>query len=303
MMCLYMQNYSSKMRDLKAREEALQAREEKLREREERVASREKSVQAREQQLSEDIAKRAPLPTHCWGPAVRPRDDTNGIGKESTASDDYRRMSLGGVNDDETRPLSVDVRDNSTRDGSGTAAPFPIYCDVKEDKSGTTAQPWRRDDFTTGVARARELLGRPRLMTKVSSTAPDSKEKVSDKETHSNFYKNYLNSRKTDQLSENIQPTRLPQDGRGSRPETSKVMRQPPAPPPHIRRRSVQGNALSDITDCGSATKRPRHDENASEVAPVSGDVETYRKAEIVPSVHIDLHTLLANGTGNQEYL
>jgi hypothetical protein len=273
------------LRELRAKEDSLQAREEKLRLREERLVQQETALQLREQQMQSEVHTHrhtAPLQRQVSASAVD--------------EGDYRRMSLPGGDEDES--VAEEVR--KPEKSSTATAPFHIFCDGKEEKR---AQGTNKDDFTTGVARARELLGRPRLMARANSCQSDiTGKQPQDKNAQSAFYKNYLNSRQTENASENIDPSKplLNSDvtAKVSRcGDTSRSMRQPPAPPPQRRRLHCENTYPPGVPDanCGSATKRPRHESTAFE-SDVDKSASNLLDTAAVPSVHIDLHSLLTNG-------
>lgn len=295
-----MRELRAKEESLKAKEESLLAREEKLRHREEQVALEERAIQLREQQLQHE-AHNLRSTTHSSenesaalkAPSQR---QTNSCCRED---EDYRRMSLaGGCEEDELEEPTTNITKRSDKSGFGTT-PFLIYCDSQSD---TRAPVSNKDDFTTGVARARELLGRPRLMARATNSCCENdagSAKVPQEK--SAFYRNYLNSRQTDNaLSENIDPSKpqvsLCVDVKSTRVvDVSRSMRHPPAPPPFTQRRRYPPSGGNIDSNCGSATKRPRH-EGDIHVAGIDAEKYSATNLDTVPSVHIDLQSMLANG-------
>jgi hypothetical protein len=139
-------------------------------------------------------------------------------------------------------------------------APFKIFSEEREcsEKNG--------DEFTSGIARARELLGRPRIQH-----GNDGAEIYPPGATGSTFYKNYLANKRLNEGTENINPfVHVRPDG----------MRKAPKIP------SQQNQ--NEIVSCGSASKRKRTEN------------ENIRDA---PSVQVDLQSLIVAGRGKFDSL
>lgn len=152
---------------------------------------------------------------------------------------------------------------------SEVGAPFKIFAD------DSTTTDKKKDDFASGVARARELLNRPRLMNLEgnlqhrSNAAGAGADYYSSGATGSTFYKNFVAHKKNHAIESAV--------GQGI-----ENMKPAVAPEGVGERKPQQG---------GSATKRCRFDYESGEG---SGPV---------PLVQVDLHSLMMAGRGKFENL
>jgi hypothetical protein len=203
--------------------------------------------------------------------------------------------------------------------GHGAGAPFKIFADDSGSSvvTATAAGERKRDDFASGVARARELLNRPRLMNlegnrqhrplSGAGTGAGAECFYPSGATGSTFYKNYIAHKKTAAEGgqgqapgiENVKPVGLGTGksmgiGMGQRQEARKQQQQPQVQPQQQQQTGGGGG------DCGSATKRSRFD---YEGLASDGQQGQGQGMGSVPSVQVDLHSLMMAGRGKFDNL
>jgi hypothetical protein len=201
--------------------------------------------------------------------------------------------------------------------GHGAGAPFKIFADDSGSSvvTATAAGERKRDDFASGVARARELLNRPRLMNlegnrqhrplSGAGTGAGAECFYPSGATGSTFYKNYIAHKKTAAEGgqgqapgiENVKPVGLGTGksmGIGQRQEARKQQQQPQVQPQQQQQTGGGGG------DCGSATKRSRFD---YEGLASDGQQGQGQGMGSVPSVQVDLHSLMMAGRGKFDNL
>jgi hypothetical protein len=273
---------------LNEREEKLRKMEEQLVARERSIASREKRLQSTERQSSHPRAGGGTAGVTGGGnAAVRrahslPVFEIPPIEESEEEGEENRRMSL-----QQEDPIPLDQEEyqrNTGWVGSGPPVAPPLFRIYSDENScpatvtGTTAAAAadkKKEDFSSGVARARELLNRPRLMTLEGGqrNRTNSSEYYPSGATGSTFYKNYLANKKANDCAtaaalgvENMKPA---------------LVIPAPLPPADGLRKGLP--SADNNGGCGSATKRARCD---------------YEDGEAVPSVQVDLHSLMMAGRG-----
>jgi hypothetical protein len=251
--------------------------EEQLNVREKALCAREKRLQSTERPSSSSST----LSSHRVGgsAAVRranslpvfeiPIDES-----EEEEGEDNRRMSL---QQEDPIPAEPDQRNTGWVGNGPPVAPPPFRIYTDESLGSATATAGKKEDFTLGVARARELLNRPRLMTiEGQRQRTNNSEYYPSGATGSTFYKNYLANKKANDCAT------AAGHGHGGIENMKPAMVIPAPLPSDGQRRGNQILSAADNGGCGSATKRPRC------------DYEVTDNAETVPSVQVDLHSLMA---------
>lgn len=276
------QSYSTKWRELKSREIALNEKEENLRRLEEQLNTREKSLLAREKRIQSAERQSITSLPHQQKVGVRRSNSLpvatvipppnilyeQTIEESEEEGEENRRMSLQM---DDPIPICEPDQPRGWIPTTAAPQPFKIYSEESTEPNPEA----KRDEFTNGVARARELLNRPRLMTRNSDYYPSGA-------TGSTFYKNYLANKKASEVGqgiENIKPASMIFEK--NKNQVGGV---------------GNGNGGNDGAGngCGSATKRSRKEYET---------MENGNEGKGVPSVQVDLHSLMMAGRGKFDNL
>lgn len=285
------------MRDLKAKEDSLKQKESTLRSQEESLTQREMLLQQREVEVSkrekqlQGIA--VPLTTIANSQPIlgnfQPANESVNIDADKVDSGGCRRMSI------ESSSLDCDIGTDSfpSQPALSNVCGFEIYQDptaVGHYIAGGAAphghqKQFVENDFSTGIARARELLNRPRIG---DITKPFY---VPNYVNYNNHNQNNMNNNHTiqKQLFKDTTSKENQYGGNGNVPPRKMASRAPPPVPvfkkTDIKQRQESMNAVNENElqiEFGSATKRHRTES------------KLFDDHNGIPSIQVDLQSLVS---------